>query len=55
MQSESGALQNVQHIGSNMYSRSASELRDTLMNFMTTPQGEVSWQYAHVCSHGERM
>ena len=39
-----GALQSVQHIGSNTYSSSASKLRDTLMDFMTTPEGEIPWQ-----------
>ena len=51
----SGALQSVQRIGSNSYSCLASELRDSIMNFMTTPEGEIPWQYAHVCDHGERL
>ena len=49
------ALQSVQRTGSNTYSRSASDLRDSIMTFMTTPQGEVPWQYAHVRSHGNRL
>ena len=51
----SSALQSVQRTGSNTYSWSASDLRDSIMTFMITPQGKVSWQYAHVCSHGNRL
>ena len=50
----SNALRTVQHVGSNNYSRSASELRDTMIDFMTTPEGAVPWQYTHVRSCGEQ-
>ena len=50
----SHALQRIEHVGSNTYSYSAADLRDTVMNFMTTPEGEVSWQYAHMRNHGTR-
>ena len=53
--SSSGVLQSVQRIGSNTYSRPASELRDSMMNFMTTPEGEVPWQYAHVNDPSEQL
>ena len=51
----SSGLQSVHRTSSNTYSRSASDLRDTIMRFLNTPQGEVSWQYAHVRSHGKRL
>ena len=51
----SSALESVQGTGSNTYSQSASDLRDTIMSFMTTPQGEVSWRYARVRDHGHRL
>ena len=50
--SSSGGLQSVQHVGSNTYSRSASDLRDTLMRFMKTPEGEV---YSHVRDCGRHL
>ena len=40
----SSALQSVQYTGSNTYSWSASDLRDSIMSFMTNLQGVVSWQ-----------
>ena len=51
--SSSGTLQSVQSMGSNTYSRPVSELQDSIMNFLTTPEGEVPWQYAYVHDHGE--
>jgi hypothetical protein len=39
----SGALQSTQHLGSNTYSSTAANLRDTLRDFMVSHEGEVSW------------
>ena len=37
-------LQSVRQIGSNMYSKSASEVRETLMNYFNSRAGSVPWQ-----------
>ena len=50
--SPSPALQHLQPVGSNTYSRSAAEMRDAMMTFMATSEGEVSWQYIHVRNRG---
>ena len=45
-------ISNISHVGSNAYSRSAAELRDTMMNYFMSPSGAVPWQISHVRSTG---
>ena len=48
--SHGNTLQSVHQIGSNMYSKSASEVRETLMNYFNSKAGSVPWQKEHIKS-----
>ena len=45
-----GALQSINRVGSNTFSKSAAEVRDSVMNFLTSSEGSISWQYSHIRS-----
>ena len=45
-------IRDINRVGSNTYSRSAAELRDTMMNYFISSAGAVSWQINHVRSSG---
>jgi len=38
------AIQSIHRVGSNTYSPSTADLRDTLMNYFISPEGMVPWQ-----------
>ena len=40
----------IGRVGGNAYSRSAAELRDTMMDYFVSAEGAVSWQTNHVRS-----
>ena len=42
----------IPRVGSNTFSRSAAELRDTVMDYFMSSHGSVPWQIKHVCSFG---
>ena len=48
----SEGIRDMQRVGSNTFSRSAAEVRDTLMEHFVSPQGSVPWQVNHVRSCG---
>ena len=43
-------MKNVPRIGSNTYTRSAAELRDSLMNYFISSEGAVPWQFNYIRS-----
>ena len=43
-------IRGIARVGSNTHSRPAAEMRDTIMNYFTTPEGAVPWQLNHVRS-----
>ena len=47
---EVSGMKNIPRIGSNTYTRSAAELRDTLMNYFISSEGAVPWQLNYIRS-----
>ena len=45
-------IRDICRVGSNTYSHSAANLRDTLMSYFTSSDGAVPWQIHHVRSSG---
>lgn len=43
-------IRDISHIGSNAYSKTAAQLRDTMKSYFISSQGEVTWQISHVRS-----
>ena len=46
------AIRDIGCVGSNTYSQSAADLRDTMMSYFTSSAGVVPWQTNHVRSSG---
>ena len=47
-----GGITDISRTGSNTYTHTAADLRDTIMNYFTSSVGAVSWQISHVRSSG---
>ena len=48
-------MSSIQRTGTNMYSHSASEIRDSLAEFFDSPEGMLSWQYSYIRSCGPQL
>ena len=46
------AIRDIGRVGSNTYSQSAADLRDTMMSYFTSSAGVVPWQINDVRSSG---
>lgn len=42
--SDMSALRNISKLGSNMYTKTAKQMRDNLCDYFNSEQGSVSWQ-----------
>ena len=47
---QSGGLSRIPQVGSHSFSRSAASIRDSFKQYFSSPEGELEWQYRHVCS-----
>ena len=50
LDTSSSGLHTISHVAGNRYTKSASELRDTLKNYFNSTEGAIPWQEQHVLS-----